>query len=82
MELDTMEKPVETLEQKLNVIYAGKEYLCQELGTADALEIIEMYKSLEFQLVELYKEFENAIFIDADTIHFSSAKKIVVTKRR
>ena len=76
-----METSLETIEQKLNEVYANKEYLWKELGTSDAIEIIEMYKSLEFQLVELYKEFENAIFIEPDGIHFHSVKKIVIKRK-
>lgn len=41
-------------------LYGDRELLHRELGTADADEIVAMVRSLEAQLVELYRDKERA----------------------
>jgi len=48
------------MERQLDALYAEKELLFQELGTADAERIVAMVRSLERQLNELYAERERA----------------------
>ncbi|HJL18292.1 MAG TPA: hypothetical protein RMH99_21695 [Sandaracinaceae bacterium LLY-WYZ-13_1] len=47
------------LEAQLLTLYADRERLHRELGTADPDEILAMIRSLEAQLDALYREKEN-----------------------
>ena len=49
-----------SMEAQLVSLYAERERLTNELGIADADDIIAMVRSLESQLVALYQEKENA----------------------
>ncbi len=48
------------LEAQLNLLYADRERLESELGTSDPDELVEMVRSLEAQLQDLYREKESA----------------------
>lgn len=49
-------QPKGDMESQLNALYSEREKLHQALGTADADKIIELVRSLEEQLVDLYRE--------------------------
>lgn len=45
-----------SMEAQLIALYAQRERLAQELGTADPAAIVKMVRSLEEQLEDLYKK--------------------------
>ena len=49
-------QPKGDMESQLRSLYAERERLHQALGTADAEQIIAMVRSLEEQLLDLYRE--------------------------
>jgi hypothetical protein len=49
-------QPKGDMESQLRSLYAERERLHQALGTADADKIIAMVRSLEEQLLDLYRE--------------------------
>jgi len=49
-------QPQGDMESQLRSLYAERERLHQALGTADAELIIELVRSLEEQLLDLYRE--------------------------
>lgn len=44
-----------TIEEQLEVLYAEREWLAQELGCCDAEGVVDMVRNLECQLVDLYR---------------------------
>ena len=50
------EPPPGDLEAQLLTLYADRELLHREIGTADPVEIIRMIRSLEEQLFEVYRD--------------------------
>ena len=48
------------LEAQLQVLYAEREKLAQELGVSDAESLITMVRSMEHQLCALYQEKESS----------------------
>ncbi|MCB1160274.1 MAG: hypothetical protein H7A25_19385 [Leptospiraceae bacterium] len=69
-------KIIEALEQTLIGLYRDKERLEEGLGTSDCMEIVSIYRNLEAQLQDLYKERENAIFIEGKEIVIEGSRKI------
>ncbi|MBT8492763.1 MAG: hypothetical protein KJO07_06855 [Deltaproteobacteria bacterium] len=49
-------QPKGDMESQLRSLYEERERLHQALGTADADKIIELVRSLEEQLLDLYRE--------------------------
>lgn len=49
-----------TLDEQLDAIYAEREWLSKELGCCDAESIVEMVRSLENQLNDLYQSYGSA----------------------
>lgn len=44
-----------TIEEQLEAIYAEREWLSNELGVADAEDVVNMVRNLEMQLCDLYR---------------------------
>lgn len=44
-----------TIQDQLEMLYAEREWLSQELGCCDAESIVDMVRSLEGQLCEIYR---------------------------
>lgn len=75
---DSNSDRISQLEAELKKFYQEREKLSCEIGCSDAFEVIGLYKSLEEQLVGLYQEFENSVFIEDDTITIQGEKKIEI----
>lgn len=76
------------LEAQLNLLYADRERLESELGTSDPGELVEMVRSLEAQLQDLYREKESAaetrleVQIEGNKMIIYGPESIQIRKRK
>lgn len=71
---------VDAMNAQLASLYKEKEYLEDHLQMSNAEDIIQIFKDLESQLIELYKEKENSIFINENQITIHGPKTIRIKK--
>lgn len=51
------EQTTGSIEEQLDMLYAEREWLTQELGVPDAEGIVDMVRNLEAQLCDFYRQF-------------------------
>lgn len=72
----------ESMDEQLNSLYAERDFMAQEIGISDGHGIVEMVRSLEAQLVDLYEEREDAVIIEGSKITIYGPKRVFVKKKK
>jgi hypothetical protein len=59
------EQATGSLEEQLELLYAEREWINQELGCPDAESVVDMVRSLEAQLQDFYKTYGGRMPVDS-----------------